>query len=112
VRRAEPSFGPPKTTRSYRTVPLADVVLEELATHLAEHGTGEYGLILFREDGRPIVRHRFGATWRQVRTRAGLPKARFHDTRHTFASTLLSGGVSVPAAAEYLGHTPAELLRT
>jgi integrase len=41
-----------------------------------------------------------------------LPEARFHDTRHTFASTLLSGGVSVPAAAEYLGHTPAVLLST
>lgn len=35
------------------------------------------------------------------------PAARYHDTRHTYASTLLSGGVSVAAAAEYLGHSPA-----
>lgn len=50
--------------------------------------------------------------WDQLRRRAGLPEARFHDTRHTYASVLLSGGVSVAAAAEYLGHSPAELLRT
>ena len=30
----------------------------------------------------------------------------------TFASTLLSGGVSVAAAADYLGHSPAMLLST
>jgi integrase len=41
-----------------------------------------------------------------------LRAARFHDTRHTFASTLLSGGVSVAAAADYLGHSPAVLLQT
>ena len=34
------------------------------------------------------------------------------ESRHTFASTLLSGGVSVAAAAEYLGHTPGVLLST
>ena len=34
------------------------------------------------------------------------------NTRHTFASVLLSGGVSVAAAADYLGHSPAELLKT
>jgi integrase len=110
--RGDPSFGPPKTARSYRTVPLADVVLEELSAHLAEYGTGRDGLLLFQADGRPMVRPRFGVIWRQLRDRAGLPSARFHDTRHTFASTLLSGGVSVAAAAEYLGHSPGELLRT
>jgi integrase len=48
--------------------------------------------------------------WRRLRVRAGLPTARFYDTRHTFASTLLSGGVSVVAAADFLGHTPGMLL--
>jgi integrase len=106
------SLGPPKSPRSYRTVPLADAVLEELAAHLAEYGCGSEGLVLCCEDGRPIRRQRFGVIWRQVRQRADLPNARFHDTRHTFASTLLSGGVSVAAAADYVGHTAAELLRT
>jgi integrase len=42
----------------------------------------------------------------------GWPVARFHDCCHTFASILLHGGVHVPAAAEYLGDTPAVLLST
>jgi integrase len=110
--KGEPSFGPPKSARSYRTVPLADVALEELAHHLEVFGTGENGLVL-HENGRPVRRQRFGAVWRQIRQRAGLgPEAVFHRLRHTYASTLLSGGVSVAAVAEYLGNTPAVLLRT
>jgi integrase len=73
---------------------------------------GRHGLLLVGVDGRPLRRQRFGVVWDQLRRRAGLPQARFHDTRHTFASMLLSGGVSVPAAGEYLGHSPGELLRT
>jgi integrase len=108
----DPTLGPPKSRNSYRTVPLADAVVQALAHHVEVHGVGRDGLVLHLIDGRPIRRQRFGELWRQLRARAGLPAARFHDTRHTYASVLLSGGVSVPAAAEYLGHTPGVLLRT
>ena len=57
-------------------------------------------------------RQRFGSTWRTLRKDAGLPAAKFHTARHTFASTLLSAGVPVPAVAEYLGHSPGVLLGT
>jgi integrase len=103
-------FGPLKTNRSYRTVPLADAVVEGLARHVEVHGTGREGLVLHLPDGGPVFQTRFGRIWRELRDGAGLPAARFHDTRHTFASTLLSGGVSVAAAADYLGHSPAVLL--
>lgn len=128
---------PPKTDRSHRLVPLADVAVEGIAAHLSAHGEGRDGLVL-HDGGRPVGRGRFGDVWRSLRVRAGKPpadcvrcdgggvddgqvcscvwagaaSARFHDTRHTFASVLLSGGVSVAAAAEYLGHSPAVLLRT
>ena len=107
----ELTFAPPKTPRSFRKVPLADIALDQLALHLRENGTGADGLVL-HEDGRPLHRQRFGRVWRSLRTQANLPTVRFHDTRHTFASTLLSGGVSVAAAADYLGHSPAMLLST
>jgi integrase len=106
------TFGPPKSSRSYRTIPLADAVVEALARHIEQHGTGSHELLLCGDDGRPLRRQRFGRIWDQLRQRAGLPNARFHDTRHTYASTLLSGGVPVAAAAEYLGHSPGELLGT
>lgn len=108
----EPTFGPPKSKRSYRTVPLADAVVEALAVHLERFGAGEHGLLLHAPNGSAMRRQMFGEWWRKTRATADLPVARFHDTRHTFASVLLSGGVSVAAAAEYLGHSPAELLRT
>ena len=108
----EPTFGPPKSKRSYRTIPLADAVVEALARHVEVHGVNAAGLVLHGPEGNPLRRQRFGAVWRKLQTDAGLPAARFHDCRHTYASTLPSGGVSVPAAAEYLGHSPAELLAT
>jgi integrase len=107
----EPVFGPPKTARSFRTVPLADVAVAGLAAHVEHHGTGSDGLVL-HESGQRIRRQRFSHLWRTLRRLAGLPKATFHGLRHTYASTLLSGGVSIAAAADYLGHSPAVLLRT
>jgi integrase len=90
---------------------LANVALDDLARHLELHGTGQDGLVL-HEQGRPMSRQRFGQVWRVLRNRAELPQARFHDARHTYASILLAGGVSVPAAADCLGHTTAILLNT
>ncbi len=78
----EAAFVAPKTSRSFRTVPLADIAVDELAVHLHEHGPGVQGLVL-HEDGRAISRARFGRVWRALRARAKLPEARFHDTRHT-----------------------------
>jgi hypothetical protein len=45
-RRGDDLFGPPKTSRSYRTLPLADVVLEDIARHLAEHRPAVEGIIV------------------------------------------------------------------
>ena len=111
VEAGRPVFGPPKTARSYRTVPLPDVARDYLAAHLERHGPGTGGVVVHQK-GRPIRRQDFGKIWREVRTAAKMPTARYHDCRHTYASTLLSGGVSVAAAAEYLGHSPGELLKT
>ena len=87
------------------------MALEDLARHIEKHGTGPDGLVLHRNE-RAVRRNHFGKVWRVLREKAELPAARFHDTRHTFASTLLSGGVSVAAGADYLGHSPAVLLQT
>ena len=51
----EAAFVAPKTSRSFRTVPLADIAVDELAVHLHEHGPGVQGLVL-HEDGHAISR--------------------------------------------------------
>ena len=43
--------------------------------------------------------------WSTVRTEADLPRARFHDLRHTYASRHLTNGTPLPVVARLLGHT-------
>jgi integrase len=54
-------------------------------------------------EGKPIQEiKRF---WDDVREEAGLEDVRIHDLRHTFASLLVSGGMSLPRIGRLLGHT-------
>jgi integrase len=92
-------------------VPLDDDTLGVLAAHIQTFGTGEHGLVL-HEGGVVVNSFRFMEVWNQTRKRAGLPVARFHTARHTYASALLSHRLSVAAVARYLGDTPVVLLRT
>ena len=43
-------------------------------------------------------------TWRRLRELAGLHDVRVHDLRHSFASTALALGESLPMIAKLLGH--------
>ena len=43
--------------------------------------------------------------WQRVRARAGLHDVRIHDLRHTFASTAVAAGQSLPMIGALLGHT-------
>jgi integrase len=53
--------------------------------------------------GKPVIEiKRF---WHDVRIEAGLEDVRIHDLRHTFASLLVSGGMSLPMIGRLLGHT-------
>ena len=40
----------------------------------------------------------------RVLKRAGLPRIRFHDFRHTFATMALQNGVDVKTVSSMLGH--------
>lgn len=54
-------------------------------------------------EGKPVQEiKRF---WQDVREQAELKDLRIHDLRHTFASLLVSGGMSLPMIGKLLGHT-------
>ncbi|MCL2395739.1 MAG: site-specific integrase [Acidimicrobiaceae bacterium] len=104
VRRVT-SLGPPKSAASFRTIPLADTVAEELAEHLQRYPVAPGGLLVTGNDGAAIPEGRFTHTWQAAVKRAGLaPGIRFHDLRHTFASALIAAGCSVKVVQIALGH--------
>lgn len=102
-----PVLGPVKTDSSNRTIPLATFVLDALADHLRRHPAGPGELVLRTPDGLPVDADRFGHQWRRACRLAGVPGLGYHALRHTFASTLLSRGVSVKAVGDWLGHASA-----
>ena len=109
-----PGFAPLKTLSSRRFVPLPDAVGERLARHIAEHDIAPDALLFTAVAGGPLRRQVFGGTWRSAVNRAAVPTGTgYHDLRHTYASTLISAGVSVRAVAANLGHKdPMVTLRT
>ena len=97
-------IGPPKTPKSTRTVPLGQVVIDELAAHLAAYPSE--GPLFALATGKPLAYR----TWRAIWTGAGKASALDVDThqlRHFYASALIAGGASVKVVQTRLGHASA-----
>ncbi len=103
-----PTFGPPKTAASYRTIPLPAVVVETLAAHLRDFPVGPAGFVFTNNSGDPIRRTRFSDVWRPAVKAAGAPEGTgFHALRHFYASLLIRHGESVKVVQTRLGHASA-----
>ncbi|WP_219415356.1 tyrosine-type recombinase/integrase [Pseudonocardia nigra] len=112
----EPFLGPPKTSASYRTIPLPGVVVDALRQHLRSFPVQHIDRLVFTDDdGRAISRTRFSReVWRPAVAAAGARRGTgFHDLRHYYASLLIRHGESVKTVQRRLGHaTAAETLDT
>lgn len=91
--------GPPKSSKSRRTVNAAVIALKAIAGLL----DGEY---VFTTPTGKVIRHNnfYNRIWLPACERAGLPGTRIHDLRHTHASWLISDGQSLEAVQDQLGH--------
>jgi integrase len=56
-----------------------------------------------KRPGQPLTT--IAWTWRTCRDQAGLKGFRVHDLRHSFASVLVSNGLSLPTIGALLGHS-------
>jgi integrase len=56
------------------------------------------------ELGTPLDRTKVTRRFQAACIAAGVRKIRFHDLRHTFATTLAAAGVPLRTLQEYLGH--------
>jgi integrase len=99
-------FGTPKTEASYRTVPLPQIVVDEMAAHLALFPAESDGLVFTSPRGGSIRRNRFHeSVWAPGVAAVGLPKGtRFHALRHTYASLLIEANEPPKVIQERLGH--------
>lgn len=104
-----PALAVPKTTASHRTIPLPNVVLEALASHLAAFPRAPSDLLFTLPSGAPINRGTFSSqVWQPAARLVGLREGvSFHDLRHYYASLLIRHGESVKVVQARLGHASA-----
>lgn len=94
--------GPLKTKNAYRTLPLAEDTVGVLKEQRKKVGNSPW--VFPSPNGGPISPDSVLHMLHRVLKRAGLPKVRFHDLRHTFATLALQNGVDVKTVSGMLGH--------
>lgn len=105
----------PKTAGSRRHVFLGPIAVDALRRHrvnqtaerlLKAPGWENSDLVFVNEVGKPIeasnLRRR---SFRPLLEKAGLPRIRFHDLRHSAATLLLTQGIHPKVVSERLGHS-------
>jgi len=93
---------PLKTKNSYRTISLGADAIEILKEQRKKCGDSPY--VFPSPTGGPISPDSVLNMLHRVLKRAGLPKVRFHDLRHTFATLALQNGVDIKTVSGMLGH--------
>ena len=93
---------PLKTKNAYRTLPLSTDAIDVLMQQRRKTGNSEW--VFPSPTGGPMSPDSVLHMLHRVLKRAGLPKVRFHDLRHTFATLALQNGVDVKTVSGMLGH--------
>ena len=93
---------PLKTKNAYRTLPLSADAIDVLMQQRRKTGNSEW--VFPSPSGGPMSPDSVLHMLHRVLKRAGLPKVRFHDLRHTFATLALQNGVDIKTVSGMLGH--------
>lgn len=85
-----------KTEASDRVLKLPQPLVDELKP-----------LLDLAEDGQvfPVAQTTLFATFRRYTDKAGVPRIRIHDLRHSFATNAIGHGANIVAVSRYLGHS-------
>ena len=102
-----------KTNKSRRRIALDAVTVEVLKAHrkrqreervLAGALWQDTGLVFTLEDGSAVHPDRYSRRFSTLVRKAGVPRIRLHDVRHTNATIALEAGVHPKVVSERLGH--------
>jgi integrase len=114
------SFGPPKSSRSRRTIALDPDTVAALREHreaqlleraFAGDAYVDHDLVFANPLGAPLGPHAVSAAFLKHRGAAGLTGT-LHILRHTHATLALTHGIPVHVVAARLGDRPETLLKT
>ena len=102
------SRGAETTTKSRkrRTIPMAGTVAQALArlVTFTPYGAPDDRVFAHQESGKVLDEAWVRAAFKRAQRRAGVPVAKMHDTRSTFATILWSRGQAVSTIQAILGH--------
>lgn len=104
----------PKTLKSFRTLRVPDVILEELSKRKNKIEMYkkenkdifvDNGYVSCRDNGLPHTLSAMNIALNKLCMRNGLPRISVHSLRHMFATILLEQGVSLIKISGLLGHS-------
>ncbi len=90
--------------RTYQLLPDVRVMLDKLYSERRQRAV----YLFEREDGTPMRPDTVTRSFQRALARAGLPKMRFHDLRHSTASILFDRGWELEDVKNWLGHSDIE----
>ena len=95
-----------KTEASNRKIDLGPAMMKTLKEWKLACPPNDLDLIFPNEAGQPINHNNMvNRHFEPALKKAGLPKIRFHDLRHTFASLLIEQGENIKYIQTQLGHS-------
>lgn len=113
VKDKDKRFGPPKSRRSRRVISLDEQAVGVLRSHrvlqaqerlLAGAGWIDFGLVFTTREGRPLLPSNMLKLHNRLCHKAGVPRIRPHDMRHTNATILFDHDTDPKTVQERLGH--------
>lgn len=112
VLKGAPHIQTPKTEAAFRTVKLSPEAVTALNDHrkswltrkLAAREWDDGDLVFCTNGGKPLNPNNLYRNYDAIVAKAGVPRIRIHDLRHTHATLLLAAGTPIRAVSERLGH--------
>lgn len=99
--------GTPKSRASVRKIPLPELIIADLRTHLDTYAApGPDGFVFVGVKGGQLRRSNFSKTWAKALAKADLPAAvHVHDLRHTGNTFAAETGASLAELMNRMGHS-------
>jgi integrase len=113
LRQGTTTLGEPKTAAGKRDVRVGPSALAVLRRHRVAQNEmrlqagrkwQDMGFVFTTSTGRPLDARNVTRWFQDTLERAALPRQRFHDLRHAYATIALSKGVDLAVVSKSLGH--------